>query len=138
VTASTPGRQSLWDVFERKAALLGVTVVHAADAPAEPDADSGDVIGVAAFAVAETGSVLVCSANAERGRALLAERLCLVVHAEDIVANLDEALVRVGALIAQGNRYATFMSGPSRTADIERTLTIGVHGSGALQIVVLT
>jgi L-lactate dehydrogenase complex protein LldG len=93
---------------------------------------------VAAFAVAETGSVLLCGSNAERGRALLAERLCLVVRASDIVANLDEALVRVGELIAQGARYATFMSGPSRTADIERTLTIGVHGPGALQIVVLS
>jgi L-lactate dehydrogenase complex protein LldG len=123
----------LWEVFDRKAALLGVTVVHAADVHAEP----GEVVGAAAFAVAETGSVLVCGSNAERAQALLADRLCLVVHAGDIVANLDEALVRVGELIALGNRYATFMSGPSRTADIERTLTIGVHGPGALRVIVV-
>jgi L-lactate dehydrogenase complex protein LldG len=123
----------LWDVFDRKAALLGVTVVHAADLHAEP----AEVVGDAAFAVAETGSVLVCGSNADRSQALLADRLCLVVRADQIVANLDEALVRAGELIAQGHRYLTFMSGPSRTADIERTLTIGVHGPSALRVIVV-
>jgi L-lactate dehydrogenase complex protein LldG len=95
------------------------------------------VAGVGACAVAETGSVLVCGSNADRALALLADRLCLVVRAEDIVASLDDALVRVSELLAAGNHYATFMSGPSRTADIERTLTIGVHGPGALLVMVV-
>jgi L-lactate dehydrogenase complex protein LldG len=163
--------RTLWDVFDRKAAALGVTVVHAADesaavqalVEAAPDvvatdalierlrslgprrfagenrrsASPAEVAGVAILAVAETGSLLVTGSNAERGMALLADQLCLVVRVEDIVASLDEGLVRAGELIAHGNRYVTFMSGPSRTADIERTLTIGVHGPRALLAVVV-
>lgn len=162
---------SLWDVFDRKAAALAVTVVHAADqataraailetaprvvatqALVERWSDLGlpvfsggnlrqaaplEVAGAAAWAVAETGSLLVSGSNADRAMALLADRLCLVVRAEDIVASLDDALLHAAELISQGNRYVTFMSGPSRTADIERTLTIGVHGPRALQVIVL-
>lgn len=162
---------NLWDVFDRKAAALGVTVLHAADQSAavkaildtapgvvatdtliERFSDLGlrlfagsnlrkaapaEVAGVAALAVAETGSLLVCGSNADRAMALLADRLCLVVRVEDIVASLDEGLLRAGELISQGDRYATFMSGPSRTADIERTLTIGVHGPGAMLVIVV-
>jgi L-lactate dehydrogenase complex protein LldG len=161
---------SLWDVFDRKATALGVTVRHAADDSAAaqailesaPDVVATDgltercpslggqlvagsrlreasqqVAGVAAWAVAETGSLLVCGSNTDRGKTLLADLLCLVVRAEDIVASLDEGLLRARELIARGNHYATFMSGPSRTADIERTLTIGVHGPGAMLVVVV-
>jgi L-lactate dehydrogenase complex protein LldG len=171
-TRSNPSSTGqLWDVFDREAAALGVTVLRAADESAAVEAilkaapgvvatdslierfsDLGlplfaggsvreaapaDGAGVAAWAMAETGSLLVCGSNADRGMALLADRLCLVVRAEDIVASLDEALVRAGEFISYGNRYATFMSGPSRTADIERTLTIGVHGPGAMLVIVV-
>src|SRR5579859_1889490 len=117
---------NLWDVFDRKAAGLGVTVLHAADQSAaftailetapgvvatdtliERFSDLGlprfagshlreaapaEVAGVAALAIAETGSLLVCGSNADRAMALLADRLCLVVRAEDLVASLDEGL----------------------------------------------
>jgi L-lactate dehydrogenase complex protein LldG len=102
-----------------------------------PEPACGDVVWVADLALAETGSLLVIGSSADRGAALLAQRLWLLVQAQDIVATLDEALTRTGAAIAEGHHYATFMSGPSRTADIERTLTIGVHGPQALAIVVV-
>jgi L-lactate dehydrogenase complex protein LldG len=34
-----------------------------------------------------------------------------------------------------GPSYATFVTGPSRTADIERQLTIGVQGPAAMHVV---
>ena len=129
----------LWDLFETKATSLGASVVHTSDvAGALPPLRSpAEVVAHAELAIAETGSVLVSLPQPERAAALLAERLWIVVRAADIVANLDQALTHVHTLIAAGRPYATFMSGPSRTADIERALTIGVHGPRALTIVVV-
>ena len=102
-----------------------------------PDRDHAAAVVVAAgvLAVAETGSVLLCEGSQDRGACFLAEHLWLLVPADQIVATLDAAIERLGALIREGARYAVLMSGPSRTADIERTLTIGVHGPQRLTIV---
>jgi L-lactate dehydrogenase complex protein LldG len=96
-----------------------------------------EVAGAALFAIAETGSLVVADPAGDRAACFLADRLWLLVPHAEIVATLDEALARLGELICNGARYATIMSGPSRTADIERTLTIGVHGPRALAILVV-
>jgi L-lactate dehydrogenase complex protein LldG len=128
----------LWELFEKKALALGATVVYTASAEPGDASAADDVVYRADLAVAETGSLLVCLPNEERARAFLAERLRLQVRSADIVASLDQALQHLHTSItSQANRYATFMSGPSRTADIERTLTIGVHGPRALVIEVI-
>jgi L-lactate dehydrogenase complex protein LldG len=98
---------------------------------------SADVVGAASLAVAETGSVLLVETDADRGACFLADHLWLLVAADQIVPGLDAALARVRQLVQAGSRYVTLMSGPSRTADIERTLTIGVHGPRALTIVIV-
>ena len=87
--------------------------------------------------MAETGSVAVALPRAERGAALLSERLWLVVPAGQLVATLDEALARIEALVQDGRAYVTLMTGPSRTADIERALTVGVHGPRELHVVLV-
>jgi L-lactate dehydrogenase complex protein LldG len=96
-----------------------------------------EVVTAGAFAIAETGSVAVTAPAAARAACLLAERLWLLVSASDIVPTLDAAVARVAALVRDGAPHVTFMSGPSRTADIERVLTIGVHGPRALVVVVV-
>ena len=127
-----------WDLFQTKAEALGASVLWTEDTGRQLDTAPDDFVCSAAFAVAETGSLLVTLPNAVRRAAFLAERLWVTVRAEDIVATLDEALARVReAILRDGNRYATLMSGPSRTADIERKLTIGVHGPRALTVVVI-
>ena len=95
------------------------------------------VAAAALFAIAETGSAALCEDNAGRGACFLAERLWLLVPEDAIVPTLEDALARLAALARAGTPYATIMSGPSRTADIERTLTIGVHGPRELAIVVV-
>ncbi len=130
----------LGDHFARKAAAVGAVVTTAPDIASARDAaghTEGDRIAAGLFAVAETGSVAVALPRAERGAALLSERLWLLVPASELVATLDEALARVDALVRDGQAYVTLMTGPSRTADIERALTVGVHGPGELHVVLV-
>jgi L-lactate dehydrogenase complex protein LldG len=55
-----------------------------------------------------------------------------------IVATIDEALLQLADLTrAGGRKHPLLMSGPSRTADIERVLTIGVHGPRSLVAVIV-
>ncbi|HEY8829872.1 MAG TPA: LUD domain-containing protein [Candidatus Limnocylindria bacterium] len=130
----------LGDLFARKAAAVGAVVTTAPDDASARSAaghDEGDRIAAGLFAVAETGSVAVALPRAERGAALLAERLWLLVPASDLVPTLDLALARVEALVRDGRPYVTLMTGPSRTADIERALTVGVHGPRELHVVLV-
>jgi L-lactate dehydrogenase complex protein LldG len=103
----------------------------------QPSGASAEVVAAAEFAVAETGSVCLNEPAPDRGACLLAERLWVLVRTDQIVPTLDAALDRLGELIRAGAPHAILMTGPSRTADIERTLTVGVHGPRAVVIVVL-
>jgi L-lactate dehydrogenase complex protein LldG len=105
-------------------------------ARSDPDSHS-EVVAAAEFAVVETGSVAINESADDRGKCFLAERLWLLVAHDALVPDLDASLQRMGQLIRDGARHPLLMSGPSRTADIERVLTIGVHGPRALAIVVV-
>ncbi len=103
------------------------------------DADLG--LSVALLAVAETGSVLLGSNRAEdRLVGILALNHVVIVPAARLVRSLDDAASELRRLTARGNhqlRYVQFVTGPSRTADIERVLTIGVQGPQAMHLVVI-
>ena len=97
----------LGDQFTRKAAAVGAVVTTASDDSAARSAaghDDGDRIAAGLFAVAETGSVAVALPRADRGAALLAERLWLLVPASELVASLDEALARIETSCAAAGR----------------------------------
>lgn len=126
--------------FRDKAGAVGASVRAAADADAAArlvGGEPGDVAVSGLFAVAETGSVAVALPRDERARAFLAERLWLLVPATEVVATLDDALARIDAFVRAGRPYLTLMTGPSRTADIERALTVGVHGPRELHVVLV-
>ncbi|MCF6277539.1 MAG: FAD-binding protein [Anaerolineales bacterium] len=99
---------------------------------AQTEADPGIAIGIttAIAAVAETGSILVTGNNrATLNASLLPNTHIAILRAESIRQTLDEVLALPAITDA---RAAVLISGPSRTADIEMTLTIGVHGPGEL------
>ena len=126
--------------FARKATAVGAVVTRSPDidaARATAGHEEGDRIAAGLFAVAETGSVAVALPRAERGEALLSERLWLLVPASELVPTLDVALARIDGLVRDGRPYVTLMTGPSRTADIERALTVGVHGPRELHVVLV-
>jgi len=101
--------------------------------PLAPDGDPHalDGLGLAVlpgdFAVAENGAVWVPGARL-RPRALfvIAEHLALVVPAGEVVDDMHEAYGRVRF---DGDGFGVFISGPSKTADIEQALVIGAHGA---------
>ncbi len=123
--------------FIRKATAAGAVVSDAPDDATvrrlHPPA-AGDHVADGLFAVAETGSIAVAWSREERGRALLSDRLFVVVPGDQLVGSLDEALARIDGLVREGRPYVTLMTGPSRTADIERALTVGVHGPRELHV----
>jgi L-lactate dehydrogenase complex protein LldG len=88
--------------------------------------------------VAETGTLLVRSApGLANALHLLPEAHVVVLEARAIVGGYEDgwALLAVGA--GGLPRAATFITGPSRTADIEKTPQIGVHGPRRLHIVLI-
>lgn len=78
--------------------------------------------------LADTGSVL--EADEELYGSLLPEIHIAVLKAEDILPSLPDAIE-----MTKG-KNAVFITGPSRTADIEMTLTIGVHGPKEIHVFV--
>ncbi len=87
-------------------------------------------------AIAETGSLVVLSGpGTPRAASLLPPvHLCLV-RREDLYGSMRE-FFSVRATDIAGASCCTFITGPSRTADIELTLTLGVHGPGRVIVVV--
>ena len=80
------------------------------------------------FAVAENGAVWVTDENLKhRVPYFLSQHLALIVPATEVVHNLHEAYRR-SELKFDSARFGVFISGPSKTADIEQSLVIGAHG----------
>lgn len=78
------------------------------------------------FAVAENGAVWVQElSDWHRVAYFITQNLALVVPTRDIVNNMHGAYAR---LSFGENRFGAFISGPSKTADIEQSLVIGAQG----------
>ena len=89
--------------------------------------------------IAETGSI-VYAANARLDRlvAMFSPIHFAMLYAENIVPDLEVAGGKIRELqVQEGRKYVSFVTGPSRTADIERVLTIGVQGPKELYIVLI-
>lgn len=87
------------------------------------------------FGVAENGAVWLGSEHVRHRVAyFVAQHLAIVVNADAIVHNMHEAYK---ILQFPNPGFGVFMSGPSKTADIEQSLVIGAHGARSLTVFVL-
>lgn len=91
------------------------------------------------FAMADTGTVVLDSTDEEiRLATTLPEVHFVIVDPEKI---LEDNLAAAGPMTSMhtGNepRFVAYITGPSRTADIERVLTIGCHGPRELHILLV-
>lgn len=89
--------------------------------------------------IAQTGSVLVTSRSAGgRSLSVLPPHHVVLAHSNQLLADLPDALALLKKKYApQYPSFISFITGPSRTGDIERILVLGAHGPRKLTIVLL-
>lgn len=106
------------------------------DRPAEAD----DLIGVTGCfcGVGETGTLLLLSAPATpKATALLPETHICIVKKSRIVPAMEDAFALMRNESHEPPRATFFVSGPSRTADIEQTIVIGAHGPYRVHVILV-
>jgi L-lactate utilization protein LutC len=119
--------------------LIDLDIGNVTVAPSASDIFAFDIgISTAQAAIADTGTLVLDNAR-ERHRllSLVPPVHIAIVAASTICDTLSDAL----ALLQSGDEISpavTFITGPSRTADIELTLAIGVHGPQELYVIVDT
>ena len=94
------------------------------------------------YAVAETGSVVILPRpGLSRLVSLVPPIHIAIVQPQDVVATLDDVFLfrRLEYHRSGGDpdRYLNFITGPSRTADIEQQLVVGVHGPKEVHLIIL-
>jgi L-lactate dehydrogenase complex protein LldG len=94
------------------------------------------------YAIAETGSCVVIPRKGLSRMVSLAPPVYIaLVEPEQVVESLDDvfAIRRMQYMQNHGRdaNYMNFISGPSRTADIEMTISIGVHGPGQVHLIMV-
>ena len=119
---------NLLDEFARNAETAGF-VVHRGAAPEI----EGAGISRAMFGLADTGSVVLAAAPGEpRARSLLPAVHVSLLAEDRILPGLAELFEAVGDDLPSALAIVT---GPSRSADIEQHLVVGVHGPGEVHVV---
>jgi L-lactate dehydrogenase complex protein LldG len=107
------------------------------------DAREPDKVGItgAFCAIAETGTLMTLSGkNSSSVTSLLPETHIAILRADQIVPAMEEAWQRLRYTREVADfmpRAVNFISGPSRTADIEQTMTLGAHGPYRVHVILV-
>ena len=136
VTEHNVRKATVWETHHLR--QLGITEIlnSLGVEPIPPHADKYEMaqcdLGVteADYLLPETGTlVLRSSAEKPRGVSLLPRVHLAVVRPEMLRADMHQVFAE-----AKDSHYLVFITGPSRTADIELTVTLGVHGPKNLYV----
>ena len=99
------------------------------------DAELG--VADADYAIASTGTLAVVSnPNRPGSLTLLPTASLVIVQIDRVMPNLAAVLAEMGPGGVAANRL-TLITGPSRTADIEKRIVLGVHGPKSLHVIVV-
>jgi L-lactate dehydrogenase complex protein LldG len=121
---------SLVEQFAANAAAIGFHV-HRGEAPAIEAAG----MSTALYGLADTGSVVLAASPEEpRARSLLPDSHVTFLREDRILPGLAELFAALGGDLPSALAIVT---GPSRSADIEQKLAVGVHGPGEVHVVLL-
>jgi L-lactate dehydrogenase complex protein LldG len=121
---------SLVEQFAGNAEAVGFRVHHG-----EPPSIEGAGVSEAIYGLADTGSVvLAASPDEPRARSLLPDVHVTLLRVDLILPGLDELFAALGDDLPSALAIVT---GPSRSADIEQKLAVGVHGPGEVHVVLV-
>jgi L-lactate dehydrogenase complex protein LldG len=104
-------------------------------------ARDADLVGITGCfcAVAETGTLMLCSsAGTPAAVSLLPETHIAIVRASRILPYMEDAWDLARKELGTLPRAVNFISGPSRTGDIEQTIVLGAHGPYRVHLVIVT
>ncbi len=99
-----------------------------------------DLVGITGCfcAVAETGTLMLCSSpGTSAAVSLLPETHIALVDATRIVACMEDAWALARKEFGVLPRAVNFISGPSRTGDIEQTIVLGAHGPYRVHLIIV-
>lgn len=99
-----------------------------------------EMIGISgvAYAVAETGTLVFSSRPEDPASThLLPETHIAIVRAEQVVHSMEDVFERMRVEGRSMPRALNFVSGPSRTADIEQTIVLGAHGPYRVHVILV-
>ena len=120
-------------------AALGLPVVRT-DQPYETAALERCDVGISGCdcLVAQTGGIVVTAASAG-GRALsvLPPHLIVIASCSQLVGDLTDAFALARKKYGEVPAFLSFITGPSRTGDIERILVLGAHGPKRLTVLLI-
>lgn len=116
--------------------VKGIKVDLNPDMVSEAQDLNGTDVGIVEgdIAVAENGCVWVPQTMKERVVCFVSENLVILVHRDKIVNNMHEAYRRIH-MTEYG--YGCFISGPSKTADIEQALVMGAQAARGVTVIIV-
>lgn len=103
-------------------------------------AEDADLVGITGCfcAVAETGTLMLCSSpDTPATNSLLPETHIALVPVSRIVPGMEEAWTLARSELGSLPRAVNFVSGPSRTGDIEQTIVLGAHGPYRVHLILI-